>query len=70
MTITINTPKAVDTVVATAILAPYAARALVQNKIADRKERREEKRYNKRIAKSQAKIGEYKPATIPVQVWA
>lgn len=29
-----------------------------------------EMKYEEMIAESQAKIGPYKPATIPVQVWA
>jgi hypothetical protein len=29
-----------------------------------------EMKYDEMIAESQAKIGPYKPATIPVQVWA
>jgi hypothetical protein len=38
-------------------------------KIADAR-LKEIRAYNEMIAESQAKIGPYKPATIPVQVWA
>lgn len=30
----------------------------------------DEVKHEREIAKSQAKIGPYKPATIPVQIWA
>jgi hypothetical protein len=73
MTITIQTPRIVDQTVGLSVLAAQCVVSLpayAAEKRLDRKERRADRKYNKQIAASQAKIGEYKPATIPVQVWA
>lgn len=51
----------------TRALTPVAFAIFAKEQI---KLRREEKAYNAMIVESQAKIGPYKPATIPVQVWA
>lgn len=45
------------------ILTPFAFALFVRDT-------HREKKYEAEIAESQAKIGPYKPATIPVQVWA
>jgi hypothetical protein len=73
MTITIDTQKTADAVVGTAKLAKLVVSAHAHHqvdKVRNLKSRRAAKRYDKQIAASQAKIGPYKPATIPVQVWA
>lgn len=51
--------------------AAIKAVALKLVDVADRKiERIQEKEHDAMIAESQAKIGPYKPASVPVQVWA
>jgi hypothetical protein len=51
------------------VSAQFAKYDLI-HKIEDRKARKAQKKYDARIAEMQANIGPYKPATIPVQVWA
>lgn len=69
----IDTRKATDPIVSTALVTKLVASTYAHRKmdqVRNAKSRRTEKKYNKQIAASQAKIGPYKPATIPVQVWA
>jgi hypothetical protein len=57
MTITINT----DPVVHSAILVHMYSKAVVTNKVATVKENRANKKYERKIRKSQKKIGPYIP---------